>query len=334
MADDPTTRSVPNEIVKRGGTIKIGARMSDSPSLLGIEIGGTKLQLVRGDAAGRIHAHRRLTVVPAHGAEGIQRQIEQTIPALTAGHKIAAVGVGFGGPVDWRTGKINRSHQLAGWSGFALADWLRALTGAEVFVDNDANVAALGEALCGAGVGLNPVGYVTLGSGVGGGLVTEGRIYHAATPGEAEIGHLRLDRSGTTVESRCAGWAVDARIRDLNRKEPAGRLARLAGNEAHGEARHLAAALGQGDAAAGRILRDVAEDLALGLSHVTHLFHPQVIILGGGLSGVGEPLRAAVAAALAGFTMQAFQPGPEIRLTALGEEVVPVGALRLAGANG
>ncbi len=307
--------------------------MSDSKLLLGIEIGGTKLQLVLGDAAGRIHARRRLVVVAAQGAEGIRRQIERTIPELLADRKIAAVGVGFGGPVDWRTGKINRSHQLAGWSDFALADWLRSQTGTEVFVDNDANVAALGEALCGAGVGLNPVGYVTLGSGVGGGLVTEGRIYHGATPGEAEIGHLRLDRSGTTIESRCAGWAVDARIRDLNRKAPAGVLARLTGNETGGEARHLAAALGQGDAAAGRILREVAEDLALGLSHVVHLFHPQVIILGGGLSGVGEPLRASVAAALAGFTMTAFQPGPEIRLTALGEDAVPIGALLLARAN-
>lgn len=307
--------------------------MSDTKLLLGIEIGGTKLQLVLGDAAGAIHARRRLVVETAPGAGGIRRQIEQTIPELSAGKKIAAVGVGFGGPVDWRTGRINRSHHLAGWSGFGLADWLRAQTGTDVFVDNDANVAALGEALRGAGVGLNPVCYVTLGSGVGGGLVTEGRIYHGAIPGEAEIGHLRLDRNGTTIESRCAGWSVDARIRALNRKEPVGLLARLVGAETRGEARHLAAALGQGDAAALHILREIGEDLAFGLSHVVHLFHPQVIILGGGLSGVGEPLRAAVTAALIGFTMEAFQPGPEIRLAALGEDAVPVGALLLACAK-
>ena len=306
--------------------------MSDLKSLLGIEIGGTKLQLVLGDATGRIHERRRLMVETAQGAEGIRQQIERTIPDLLAGKQIEAIGVGFGGPVDWRTGKINRSHHLAGWSGFALADWLRSQIGTDVFVDNDANVAALGEALRGAGVGLNPVCYVTLGSGVGGGLVTEGRIYHGAIPGEAEIGHLRLDRSGTTIESRCAGWSVDARIRELNRKEPAGVLSRLVGNETRGEARHLTAALGQGDAAALNILREIGEDLAFGLSHVVHLFHPQVIIIGGGLSAMGEPLRAAVAAALTGFTMEAFQPGPEIRLAALGEDAVPVGALLLAHA--
>ena len=71
-------------------------------------------------------------------------------------------------------------------------------------------MAALGEAMRGAGVGFNPVFYVTLGSGVGGGLVVDGRIYHGAKPGEAEIGHVRLDRNGTIVEARCSGWAVDA----------------------------------------------------------------------------------------------------------------------------
>jgi glucokinase len=126
---------------------------------------------------------------------------------------------------------------------------------------------------------------------------------------------------------------VDARIRELNRREPTGRLAHLARNEANGEARHLSAALREGDAAAGRILHELAEDLAFGLSHVVHLFHPQVIVLGGGLSGVGEPLRAAVARALAGFTMAAFQPGAEIRLPALGEDSVPIGALLLAHAH-
>lgn len=302
-------------------------------NLLGIEIGGSKLQLVRGDESGRIHERRRLVIDPKQGAEGIRQQIEVTIPELLPQGSVEAVGVGFGGPVDWQQGRICCSHHVAGWSEFDLAAWLRPLTNATVFVDNDGNVAALGEALCGAGVGLNPVFYVTLGSGVGGGLVNDGKIYHGATPGEAEIGHIRLDRRGTTVESRCCGWSVDTRIRELKTAEPAGLLARLASHDTCGEAKHLTAALAQGDATAKRIVQEVAEDLALGLSHVVHLFHPQVIILGGGLSGVGEPLRAAVEAALHGFTMKAFQPGPAIRLAALGEDAVPVGALLLARAK-
>jgi len=297
---------------------------------VGIEIGGTKLQLVLGDETGQIAERRKLAVDPARGAAGIRAQIERLLPELLQGRKNLRVGVGFGGPVVWQTGRICRSHQIEGWSEFDLGGWLQALTGAPVTADNDANVAALGEATRGSGVGFNPVFYVTLGSGVGGGLVAGGRIYHGAKPGEAEIGHVRLDRQGTIVEARCSGWAVDARIRELKQKEPESLLARLAAQAAAGEAKYLAAALQQGDAAARRLLHETAEDLAFGLSHVVHLCHPEVIILGGGLSGVGEPLRAAVERALPRFLMEVFAPGPKIVLAALGEDAVPVGALRLA----
>jgi glucokinase len=297
---------------------------------LGIEIGGTKLLLVLGDRTGKICDRRKLPVDPARSAAGIRHQIEGALPKLLNGRRIMRVGVGFGGPVDWKTGRICRSHQIEGWSEFDVGGWLHQLTGALVVVDNDANVAALGEAVRGAGVGFNPVFYVTLGSGVGGGLVVDGRIYHGAKPGEAEIGHVRLDRQGTIVEARCSGWAVDARIRELSAKEPKSVLARLAGQTVGGEAKHLATAWQQGDAAARRLLQETAEDLAFGLSHVVHLLHPEIIVLGGGLSGVGEPLRASVASALRPFMMEAFAPGPGIVLAALGEDAVPTGALELA----
>jgi glucokinase len=320
-------------------------------SFVGIEIGGTKLQLVVGSAE-KIQQRVRFTVVKERGAAGIRDHIKQALPELIRGQKIAAVGVGFGGPVNWRTGKICRSHQIEGWSEFDLADWLRQLTGVRVFVDNDANVAALGEAIHGTGVGMNPVFYVTLGSGVGGGLVVDGKIYHGATPGEAEIGHVRLDRDGTTVESRCSGWAVDVRIRELEKTNPTSALAqmigaekggkaklgvpasrrqqRMIGPQKGGEANHLAAAIKTGDAIALRLLSEIAEDLAFGLSHVIHLFHPAIVIIGGGLSGIGHPLRDAIANTLPKFLMDAFAPGPQVALAALGEDAVPVGAIELA----
>src|SRR5512138_2475087 len=92
-----------------------------------IEIGGTKLQLVLGERAGRICERRKLAVDPARGGEGIREQIACALPDLNHGHKLAAVGVGFGGPVDWKTGRICRSHQIEGWSEFDLAGWLQPL---------------------------------------------------------------------------------------------------------------------------------------------------------------------------------------------------------------
>ena len=299
-------------------------------ALLGIEIGGTKLMMVIAGMDGVILERRRFAVSREQGAEGIRKRIESELPALTGSHKVRGVGVGFGGPIHWQTGRIARSHQVEGWSDFDLAGWLHQLTGASVSADNDANVAALGEARHGAGKGRSPVFYVTLGSGVGGGLIVDGKIYHGAFPGEAEIGHLRLDREGTILESRCSGWSVDRLVREAVAKNSTGRLAELVRQSPGTEARHLPEALRQKDPVAERIVRRTAEDLALGLSHVVHLIHPEVIVLGGGLSHLGEPWRSEVAAALGSNIMEVFKPAPPILLSSLKEDVVPVGAIELA----
>jgi glucokinase len=163
--------------------------------------------------------------------------------------------------------------------------------------------------------------------------VVDGRLYHGARPGEAEIGHLRLDRSGRIVEDACSGWAVDRRIREAVAGQE-GVLARAVRSQASegGEARHLRQAVDACDPVALKILGDVADDLAFALSHAVHLFHPEIIVVGGGLSLVGEPLRAAMAARLPAHLMEAFHPGPRVALAGLGEDSVPVGALALAAA--
>jgi len=302
-------------------------------NLLGIEIGGTKLQVVLGDETGTIRARRRAQVDKGRGAQGILEQLGSLLPELAGESDIQGIGVGFGGPVDWKIGKVCVSHQIEGWSGFAFASWLMRALPAPVFMENDANTAAYGEAHRGAGYGLDTVFYATLGSGVGGGLVAGGRIYHGTLPGEMEFGHVRLSREGETIESRCSGWAVDARIRSLAKAQPGSILARLCSGREGGEARHLAAALDKKDPVAIQLLEELAGDLAFGLSHVVHLCHPQIIVIGGGLAGVGEPLRGAVEQALTAWVMEAFRPGPSIALSRLGEDVVPVGALLLAAAG-
>ncbi|MDB6025421.1 MAG: glucokinase [Verrucomicrobiales bacterium] len=301
-----------------------------SKTFLGIEIGGTKLQIVVGDASAKILERRRIAVHKEEGGAGIRREIETALAELLPKTKPAAIGVGFGGPVDCQTGKICCSHQIEGWSEFPIGEWLQSIANVPVRVDNDANVAAFGEALHGAGKKSNPVFYVTLGSGVGGGLVVDGKIFHGAKPGESEIGHLFLDQTGRTVESSCSGWAVDKKIREAVAKDPETIFAKLIGTRSGGEAKYLSIALERQYPIAQKILKETAGDLAFALSHVVHLCHPEIIILGGGLSLVGEPLRSAVEKSLAAFVMEAFAPGPKICLAALGEDVVPIGALELA----
>ena len=296
-------------------------------SFLGIEIGGTKLQIVAGDGDGPIAERKRYTVEKERGAAGIRFQIEAALPQLIAQFKPAALGVGFGGPVNTAAGRIARSHQIEGWSEFPIREGLEGLFHLPTWVENDANTAALGEACCGAGKGANPVFYITLGSGVGGGLVVNRDIYHGVPPGESEVGHLRLDKTGTLVEERCSGWAVDGRIRKLKIDGGAGALCDALPLALGGEARFLPAALKTDDPVAWKLLREVADELALALSHVVHLFHPEVIVVGGGLSLVGEPLRAEIERALPRFLMKVFHGSTHVRLAGLGEDAVPVGCL-------
>ncbi len=303
-------------------------------TFLAIEIGGTKLQIVAGTASGEILDRRRFAVDRAAGGAAIRAQIAGALPGLIQQWSPAAIGCGYGGPVDWKTGRINRSHHVEGWEDFPLGEWLREKTSLPATVDNDANVAAFGEARLGAGRGKNPVFYFNSGTGVGGGLLLDGRIYHGAPPGEIEFGHLRLDRKGTIVEDRCSGRKVDEMLRDAATREPGAILSQLiAASPTGGEARHLPAALEQGCPLAGQVLTQIADDLAFALGHVVQLLHPAAIVFGGGLSLIGEPLRARIATALPGYVMDAFSPGPPVFLAALGEDAVPVGALALAAAG-
>lgn len=311
---------------------------------LGIEIGGTKLQVVTGDASGRIVDRYRHRIDPARGAAGILAQLDTILGLLS--ELPTAIGVGFGGPVDWQTGRIAMSHQVNGWAGLDLAEWLgKRIPGSIIQVENDANVAALGEARQGVATGFRHVFYVTLGSGVGGGMVVDGQLYHGASPGEAEIGHLWLvppdaSSSGQTIEQTVSGWAVDQQIRDLLPQLPADSILKRLVLDAQateltsqerpaGPAMFLHPAYEQGDSVARMLIEQIGSVLALGLSHIVHLFHPDAIVLGGGLSLIGEPLRAAVRQALPRFIMPTFQPAPIVLLAKLGEDAVPVGALEL-----
>ena len=182
---------------------------------IGIEIGGTKLQLGvgRGDGSS-LAALERFTVEPQRGAAGILRQIESAAPALIQRYGVGAIGCGFGGPVDVVAGRTIKSHQIEGWDDFPLKSWLEQSLGLPAAVGNDCDVAALAEARYGAGRGKRVVFYVTVGTGIGGGLVIDGDIFYGGGPAAAEIGHMRpglhAQSADETVESIASGWGIAA----------------------------------------------------------------------------------------------------------------------------
>jgi glucokinase len=322
------------------------------PLLLGIEIGGTKLQLGLGQGDGRVVALERRRVVAADGAEGIRAQIAEAIGPLLGrvglrpeAGAIGAVGVGFGGPVDAQRGLVSTSHQIDGWDRFPLADWLRKVARVErVSIENDADTAALAEAHFGAGVGHSPLLYVTIGSGIGGGLVLDGKIYRGAGAGAMEVGHLWvIDRSGAdlgvvTLEQAASGWAIAEsarayaeRIAGEGRGDDWEVLRRVGGDPTAITARDVAEAARDGDRESLLLLDKAVHSMAHGLAQAVTLVAPTRIILGGGVSLIGEDLwLAPIREQLDHLVFSPFRGKFDLVGAALGEEVVVQGALVLA----
>jgi len=297
---------------------------------LGIEIGGTKLQLGVGPDDGKLWGLWRGAVDVAAGPEGIRRQIVAALPELLAQAGLAkchlrGVGIGFGGPVDDATHTVIKSHQIAGWDGFPLAEWVSEAVGLPAVLGNDADVAGLAEALHGAGKGLSPIFYITVGSGIGGGLIIDGEIYRGVGRGAAEIGHLRMaveDQVDVclctcTLEELASGWAIERDAADyFHRKVSAAELCSQVEN---------------GDAESAELLHRAWEALAEALSHVIALLCPRRIVIGGGVSLMGERVFfEALRRFVAERVFKPFRGLTDIVPASLGEEVVIHGAIALA----
>jgi len=292
---------------------------------VGIEIGGTKLQAGIGLRDGKLLALVRRTVDPAKGGAGIREQIPSLIDEVitragAAPEDLVGLGIGFGGPVDSKRGRILLSHQIEGWSDFPLRDWIQKKVEVPVVLQNDAKTAALAEATLGAGKGLKRIFYITVGSGVGGGLVIDGVPDVGQGLGAGEIGHTWVPDPDTgkpdKLEHVASGWSIGKRgSRRLGRE--------LTGVE-------VAALAEKGDAAAKRVVEESAEALAVGIGNVLALLHPERFIVGGGVSLMGDlwwgPLRKALADR---FAFQPFAQSYDVVPSALGEEVVVVGAVLL-----
>jgi glucokinase len=316
---------------------------------LGIEIGGTKLQLGLGPGDGTLAALWRGTVDVRAGGEGIRKQILAAVPDLLGRggmgrEQVRGVGIGFGGPVDDATRTVIKSHQIEGWDGFPLADWIADMLGWPVALGNDADVAGLAEALFGAGKGLSPIFYITIGSGIGGGLIIDGEIYRGCGRGAAEIGHLDLTfHSSETASLRApleyfaSGWGIaNYAIEEVAKgEEQDSALLRLVGGDPERiMAWHIGQAAAQGDKFARSILQRPLAALATAIVQVIKLLCPRRIVIGGGVSLMGEQLFFQPIRSMVG-NMVAAQFPPFARCftivpAALGEEVVVHGALALA----
>jgi glucokinase len=276
--------------------------------VLAIDIGGTKFTLAVFDGERMVRRESRITDVKG-GKDWMLPQIAEMIGQWGREFRFERCGIGFGGPVNFASQRIVLSTHVSGWHDFDLCGYIRELTGAPAVIDNDANVGAMGEAQFGAGKGCSPLFYMTLSTGIGGGIYEEGRVWRGADSYGGEIGHITIRPGGPEClcgargcyERLCCGLWLE---RDYGK--PAKELMQ--------------------DAA---FVKGYVVDLALGLKAAIMLLNPQRVVIGGGISKAGDrlfvPLRQELRRQITSWSGARIDVVP----AALGDDSVLYGALAL-----
>ncbi|MBD2629188.1 ROK family protein [Trichormus variabilis] len=280
--------------------------------ILALDFGGTKLAAATVKAGSRewLRYENRLSPANADALSDIEI-MRSLIDSVLDKNKPDAIGVSFGGPVDAATGMVRLSHHVPGWENIPLKDLLEEDYNAPASVDNDANVAAIGEHRFGAGRGYDSLFYITISTGVGGGWILNGKPWQGAGGMAGEIGHMVVDPTGPVclcgkrgcVERLASGPYMVQNARELLDKEAQdssastrGEILRyLVGNDLNlltGQVISTAAA--NGDELAQEVLYKAAWALGVGIGNVANLMNPQRFVLGGGVTKAGDSFWATV----------------------------------------
>ena len=307
---------------------------------IGVDVGGTKVAAGVVDEAGTILARTRRPTPSASPAD-VEAVIADCVHELREGHQVEAVGVGAAGFIDADRSRVLVAPNLT-WRDEPLRDAVAARVELPVVVENDANAAAWAEHRFGAGRGEDHLVAVTVGTGIGGGIVLEGRLYRGRFGIGAEFGHLQVVPGGRRCgcgqhgcwEQYCSGRALLREAREIADVRPVhgARLLELGGGRPEGiEAREVTQAAQEGDAAAIECFEVLGGWLGQGLADLAAVLDPGVFVIGGGVADAGdlllEPARRAYAERLTGT---AFRPHADLRLASMGNDAGLVGAADLA----
>lgn len=290
--------------------------MTPPQFIVGVDLGGTNIVVgaMTEDGARQYAMHSEPTRAD-DGADGVitrmARMVETTIDATmreTSAPRSAFRGVGIGapGPLDRDRGVVLLTPNL-GWRDVPLRDRMAELTGLPATLDNDANCATYGEFWIGAARGARNVVGMTIGTGIGGGLILDGKLYHGSSDMAGEIGHTTIDQTGRRcgcgnygcLEAYASGPAIAERAREALAFDQASLLPELvSGDLTRISAQTVYEAAGKGDAVALEVVRDTARFLGTGIANLLNIFNPDVVVIAGGVTQAGEalfaPLRAEV----------------------------------------
>jgi glucokinase len=310
---------------------------------VGIDIGGTNLKGATVDGEGSILSHEVRPALAERGADALVSDIVELFDALVARASltrsdVVGVGVGSPGPLSVREGRIIDAANLPGWSDIPLRDLLRERLGVKVVLDNDGNAAAYGEYWVGAGEEADSLVMLTLGTGVGAGVVVNGRLLHGHFENAGELGHMIIAPGGLPcscgqrgcLEQYSSARSVAARVVAAVRS---GEECALASEISSGEeidATMVEQCARDGDALCTRIWDDTCFYLAVACVNIQHAYNPACIVLGGGMSRAGDFLLDKVAAHFTRQRWSLHEDIPTITLGKLGYDAGIIGAAGLA----
>src|SRR5437879_7668343 len=309
---------------------------------IGIDIGGTKVAGGLVDACGEIHVRSRTPMVTtgdaSKGLAAVSAAIQALFPDAAERPRIEAIGICAPGPLNPLTGMIINPPNLAIWHNYPLAKEMRRLYNVNVKIDNDANAAALAEAKWGAGRGYRNVFYASIGTGIGTGIIFDGRIYHGRTGAAAEGGHIGIDSNGPLcncgkrgcIEALASGTAIGRRARQKVSEDPKSILLEMAdGDPQRVTSEMVAKAHAANDPVAREVMRETVDMLAYWLGNVMDLLEPDVIVLGGGVSSMMAPFLEEIRQRWVGACLNPTPQDIPLVLARYGEDAGIAGAAAL-----
>ncbi|MFC2038484.1 ROK family protein [Chloroflexota bacterium] len=315
--------------------------MEKAVMTIGVDLGGTKIETSLVDDAGNIIASHRSLTNSEKGSEGVIAGIVDCVNTCLdkTDESPQALGIGMAGQIEKNTGLVHFAPNL-GWHDVPLREKLEEQLGLPVTVTNDVRAAAYGEWLYGAGQGTSDLACIFVGTGIGGGIVSGGRLLEGNTNSGGELGHITVVSGGRQchcrnkgcMEAYAGGWAIAERAREAVENEPeAGELLiELAGGIEMITAVTVTEAYHGGDYLAGRIVEETVEYLASGIVGIVNAFNPRLVILGGGVIQ-GMPEYVSIVDPLVRFNaLEAALDDFKIVMAALGNKAGVIGAAALA----
>lgn len=288
--------------------------------VVGIDLGGTKIATALADRSGKIKKHILIKTQAAEGPIKVISNIMDSVKKVAGKSidKVECIGIGAPGAVIFKKGIVTYPPNLPGWKEINLKDILKKEFKTTIKVDNDANCAALAEAKYGAGKNIKNFVYVTISTGIGGGIIINGKIYRGAVGAAGEVGHVSITRDGKVcscgqkghLEGLAAGGAIHRHygVTALEVEEAAIRKKPWAF----------------------KVINEIADTIGLGFANIINILNPELIVVGGGLSNMGELLLQPIRFSIKKYALPLSYSSVKIVKARLGTKAGLIGAVALA----